>query len=455
MRDKTIAFHTLGCKVNQYETQALRERFAACGYTAVPESERADVYVINTCTVTSLSDRKSRQFIRRARRLNPDGIVAVVGCYAQMRPREVAAMREVDIVLGSAEKGRLPDLVAAFARDREKRAEILPFGADFGDARPGAARGVAGMDARTRAYIKIQDGCDRRCAYCVIPSARGPARSRPADDIVREAEALIDGGYGELVLTGINAALYDAGGETDAERGVHTIVGRLNALRGDFRIRLGSLEPTVIDARYVTRLFAYEKLCPSLHLSVQSGSTKVLAAMRRGYARADYLAIVRALRAHDPAYGIGTDFIAGFPGETEADFDDSLSLLEEVDFSRVHVFRFSKRPGVAAAAMPDQTPADVKAARAEKLLRAGERSAAAFLRRNVGAVRLALPERVDPETGLLEGLTENGIRVRFAGEATSCGRFARVRLTGPMGDGLRGERLQVLGQAGAVVSHSL
>jgi threonylcarbamoyladenosine tRNA methylthiotransferase MtaB len=353
-------------------------------------------------------------------------------------------MREVDIVLGSAEKGRLPELVAAFARDKEKRAEILPFGADFGDAGDvgcGADFGVAGMDARTRAYIKIQDGCDRFCAYCVIPFARGPARSRPADDIVREAETLIDGGYRELVLTGINAALYDAGGDAGAARGVHTIVERLNALKGDFRIRLGSLEPTVIDARYVTRLFAYEKLCPSLHLSVQSGNDNILAAMRRGYARADYLAIARALRARDPAYGVSTDVIVGFPGETEADFNDSLSLLEEVDFSHVHVFRFSKRPGVAAASMPDQVSAAVKASRAEKLLRAGERSAAAFLRRNIGAVRTVLPERVDPGSGLLEGLTENGVRVRFAGEASLCGRFARVRLTDPMGDGLCGERV--------------
>ncbi|MDR2296463.1 MAG: tRNA (N(6)-L-threonylcarbamoyladenosine(37)-C(2))-methylthiotransferase MtaB [Clostridiales Family XIII bacterium] len=436
MRDKTINFHTLGCKVNQYETQVLRERFAACGYTIVPESEAADVCVINSCTVTSLSDRKSRQLIRRARRRNPDGIVALVGCYAQTNPREAAAMREVDIVLGSAEKDRLPELVAAFARDGKKRAELRPFGADFG-----LHAGVAGMESRTRAYIKIQDGCDRGCAYCVIPRARGPARSRPAEDIVAEARRLIEAGHKELVLTGINAALYGAEAGDASARGVHTIVARLAALEGDFRIRLGSLEPTVIDARYVTRLFAYEKLCPSLHLSVQSGSTRVLAAMRRGYTRADYLELVRTLRAHDPAYGIGTDVIAGFPGETEADFADSLSLLEAVDFARVHVFRFSKRAGVAAASMPDRVPADLKASRGERLLRAGERSAAVFLRRNIGAVRRVLPERVDRESGLLEGLAENGVRVRFAGEASLCGSFVRVRLSAPMGDGLRGERL--------------
>jgi threonylcarbamoyladenosine tRNA methylthiotransferase MtaB len=436
MRNKTIAFHTLGCKVNQYETQVLRESFAARGYTVVSESERADVSVINTCTVTSLSDRKSRQFIRRARRLNPSGVVAVVGCYAQMNPEETAAMREVDIVLGNAEKSRLPELVEAFARDETKRAERADFSADFG-----SCAGLTGMESRTRAYIKIQDGCDRRCAYCVIPYARGPARSRPAEDIVAEARRLLEAGYKELVLTGINAALYGAEAKDASERGVHTIVARLAALDGDFRIRLGSLEPTVIDARYVTRLFAYEKLCPSLHLSVQSGSTNVLAAMRRGYARADYLELVRTLRARDPAYGLSTDIIAGFPGETEADFNDSLSLLEAVDFSRVHVFRFSKRAGVAAASMKDQVPAELKAARGERLLRAGERSAAAFLRRNVGAVRRVLPEHTDPKTGLLAGLTENGIRVLFAGDASLCGGFVRVRLSAPAGDGLYGERL--------------
>jgi threonylcarbamoyladenosine tRNA methylthiotransferase MtaB len=441
MRNKTVAFCTLGCKVNQYETQALRERFAAYGYTIVSEDEGADVCVINTCTVTGLSDRKSRQLIRRARRLRPDGIIAVIGCYAQMKPREAAAAGDADIVLGSAEKGCLPDLVAAFERDGRKRTALLPFGTDF-DVREGlAAVGVAGLKSRTRAYIKIQDGCDRRCAYCVIPSARGPARSRPAEDIVAEACVLLENGYRELVLTGVNAALYGAEAEDAADRGVHAIVARLDALGGDFRIRLGSLEPTVIDARCVSRLFAYERLCPSLHLSVQSGSTRVLAAMRRGYAREDYLALIRVLRAHDPAYGVSTDIIAGFPGETEADFNDSLSLLEAVDFSHVHVFRFSKREGTVAASMPEQVPAALKASRAERLLRAGERSAAAFLRRNIGAVRRVLPERVDPADGLLEGLTENGIRVRFAGEASLCGGFARIRLTASSGDGLRGERL--------------
>jgi threonylcarbamoyladenosine tRNA methylthiotransferase MtaB len=245
-------------------------------------------------------------------------------------------------------------------------------------------------------------------------------------------------GYKELILTGINPALYGADAGDSRDAGVHTIVGRLNALEGDFRIRLGSLEPTVIDARYVTRLFAYEKLCPSLHISVQSGSTKVLAAMRRGYVRDDYLDLVRALRRHDAAYGISTDIIVGFPGETEADFGDSLKLLEEVDFSHVHVFRFSKREGTAAASMADQVPAALKAERAERLIEAGKRSAAVFLVRELGAVRSVLPERVDPETGLLGGLTENGIRVYFAGEETPGGGFARVALSATMKDGLFG-----------------
>jgi threonylcarbamoyladenosine tRNA methylthiotransferase MtaB len=434
-RDKTVSFHTLGCKVNQYETQVLRERFAALGYTVVDESEAADVCVINTCTVTGLSDRKSRQFIRRAGRRNKDGIIAVIGCYAQMKPREVAAMPEVDIVLGSAEKGRLPELVAAFARDREKRTDIRPLGADFDSAGCGVAGGPA---SRTRAYIKIQDGCDRRCAYCVIPDARGPARSRPADAVVSEAMALIDAGYKELVLTGINPALYGADAGPGSDFGVHTIVERLSAIDADFRIRLGSLEPTVIDARYVTRLFAYEKLCPALHLSAQSGSTRILAAMRRGYTREDYSDLIRALRRHDPAYGVSTDIIAGFPGETDEDFAESLGLLEEVDFSHVHVFRFSKREGTLAASMPGQAPAALKAERAERLMRAGERSASRFLEREIGKVRLVLPERVEPCSGLLEGLTENGVRVRFAGDEAAVGKFVRVKSSGLAEDGLFG-----------------
>ncbi|MDR1247184.1 MAG: tRNA (N(6)-L-threonylcarbamoyladenosine(37)-C(2))-methylthiotransferase MtaB [Clostridiales Family XIII bacterium] len=433
-RGKTVSFHTLGCKVNQYETQVLRERFAALGFTDVGESETADVCVINTCTVTGLSDRKSRQFIRRARKLNPDGIVAAIGCYAQMNPREVGAMPEVDIVLGSAEKGRLPELVAAYEKDRKKRSDIRPFSSYFDSLSLGPEK--------TRAYIKIQDGCDRRCAYCVIPHARGSSRSRPADEIESEALALIRGGYKELVLTGINPALYGADySQEGCDHGVHTIVERLNALGGDFRIRLGSLEPTVVDARYVKRLFAYEKLCPSLHLSVQSGSSRVLSAMRRAYDREDYLDIIHTLRRHDPSYGVSTDIIAGFPGETDEDFADSLSLLGEVDFSRVHVFRFSKREATPAAAMPGQVSAALKAERAEQLISAGEYSAAAFLERELGTVKTVLPERVDSESGLLEGLTENGIRVYFAGEESLCGDFVRVRTSSPMKDGLFGYAL--------------
>jgi threonylcarbamoyladenosine tRNA methylthiotransferase MtaB len=249
---------------------------------------------------------------------------------------------------------------------------------------------------------------------------------------------LIGFGYKELVLTGINPALYGADAGDRGEAGVHTIVARLNAIKGNFRIRLGSLEPTVIDARYVTRLFAYEKLCPSLHISVQSGSTKVIAAMRRGYTRNDYLDLARTLRRHDAAYGISTDIIVGFPGETEADFQDSLRLLEEVDFSHVHVFRFSKREGTVAASMADQVPAALKTKRAERLISAGKRSAAVFLSREIGAVRSVLSERVDPETGLIEGLTENGIRVFFTGEEAQVGGFARVALSATMKDGLFG-----------------
>ncbi|MDR3296163.1 MAG: MiaB/RimO family radical SAM methylthiotransferase [Clostridiales Family XIII bacterium] len=462
---KTIAFRTLGCRVNQYETQALRETFADMGYEVVPETERADIYVINTCTVTNVSDRKSRQLIRRAKLRNPESLVAVIGCYAQTRPEEVSAMTEADIVLGSGEKGRLPGLIAAYEREPRKRTEIRPFDSESAYEDMG---GVTAMASRTRAYIKVQDGCDRFCSYCIVPYARGPARSRALPDIEAEAKSLLAGGYKELVLTGVNMALYGAeprngqdpqgrarpaaavpdlrearnNNEKQQGYGIHVIVNILNRIEGDFRIRLGSLEPTVIDAEYVKRLFCAEKLCPSLHLSAQSGSNRVLSAMNRRYTREAYLELAEVLRARDGGYGISTDLIAGFPGETEEDFEESLSLLRRLDFSHVHAFPYSKRAGTPAADMQGQIPAEVRSRRSRALIAAGEASARAFFERNIGAVRRVLPETADAGTGLLEGLSDNNIRVYFEGGEALCGRFADVRLSGMMKDGMAGTFLR-------------
>jgi len=296
------AFHTLGCKVNQYETEAMKEQFAEAGYEITGEEDFADVYVINTCTVTNLADRKSRQYIRKMKNVNPKALIAVTGCYAQMSPDEVSQIEGVDVVAGTNEKKNILSYIdearasklsagseqaseACSQPEGERHADIHVLSSD--ELTEYISEGVIhAMDSRTRAYIKIQEGCNRFCSYCVIPYARGHVRSRSADEIAEEAASLIASGYKEIILTGINAALY---GTDLGEGGIEPLIRKLNSLEGDFRIRLSSLEPTVINAEYVKSLLAYEKLCPHLHLSIQSGSNRVLAAMNRHYTREDYL----------------------------------------------------------------------------------------------------------------------------------------------------------------------
>lgn len=441
-----IAFHTLGCKVNQYETEAMKEQFRTAGHEIVGEEDFADVYIINTCTVTNLADRKSRQYIRRMKKQAPEAIVAVTGCYAQVSPEELAAMEEVDIVAGTGEKNNLLAYVEEFRQNRQEQLHIRAYDelTEYTD------RGIiTSMESRTRAYIKIQEGCNRFCAYCLIPFARGHVRSRNPQEVVEEARALVAAGFKEVILTGINTALYGTEEsfawpltpeEEDAGvSGIEIIIGRINALPGEFRIRLSSLEPTVVNADYVKRLMQYERLCPHLHLSIQSGSTNVLKLMNRRYNRDEYLDIVRVLKEHDPGYGITTDIIAGFPGETEADFLDSIDMIEQVKFCKVHGFHYSKRPGTAAASMKGHLDGNTKNDRITRLLDAGERSAREFfagcLQR--GEERTVLFEEWDD--GFITGYTENYIKVYAEGGEEHLNSFQKVRLLEEYKEGMKGE----------------
>lgn len=441
-----VAFHTLGCKVNQYETEALCLGFREKGYEIVGETEFADVYVINTCTVTGLADRKSRQYIRRMKKLNPKSVVAVTGCYAQIDPEGVGHVAGVDIVAGTNEKGNLLTYIEEFLEQREPQTHVLPYE----ELRTYEETGlVTATESRTRAFIKIQEGCDRFCSYCVIPYARGSVRSRAPEDVVAEAEGLLDQGFKELVLTGINTALYGTEEGFPKEEnglfGIEIILDKLERLAGDFRVRLSSLEPAVVDKDYVKRLLGYEKLCHHLHLSAQSGSDRILRAMNRPYSREDYLEIVEALREFDPQYAVTTDLIAGFPGETEADFQDSLRLIKEAGFSKVHGFKYSQRPLTKAASMEGQIPAPVKKARNQQLMEAGEQAAQAFFQENQGSVRRALLEEYQAQTGeegYLTGFTDNYIRVYVLAKAEEAERFVNVfrfvKLGEPFQEGMKG-----------------
>ncbi|MDD3167909.1 MAG: tRNA (N(6)-L-threonylcarbamoyladenosine(37)-C(2))-methylthiotransferase MtaB [Eubacteriales bacterium] len=443
-----IAFHTLGCKVNQYETQALKEKFLQRGYEIVGENDFADVYVINTCTVTGLSDRKSRQFIRRVKKINPDSITAVIGCYAQVSPDEARSIEGVNIVAGTNEKNKLPDYIEAYAKTKGVDCHIREWDQLTEYEETGI---ITSMDSRTRAFIKIQEGCDRFCSYCIIPYARGTVRSRGKEEIVKEAESLIGQGFKELVLTGINTALYgmekgkicntdqDNSENPDMIYGIEIIVNALNELPGDFRIRLGSLEPNVIDVDYARRLLKYERLCPHMHLSLQSGSDRILKEMNRIYDRKDYLQLVHLLKEHDPGYGITTDIIVGFPGETEEDYGESRSMIEQAGFCKVHVFKYSKREGTRAAEMKAHISPEVKARRSVELIRISDTESRRFYKRNLGTARRVLLEQYDPKTGLLEGLTDNYIKVYCKGSENRCNTFADVRLIELYRDGVKGE----------------
>ena len=426
-----IAFHTLGCKVNQYETEAMKEQFASAGHDIVGEEDFADAYVINTCTVTHMADRKSRQYIRKMKRVNPEAIVAVTGCYAQVSAEEVRKIEGVNVVAGTGEKQNLLRYIEEFYQEHQPQCHIKAYE----DLTEYISDGIiTSMETRTRAYIKIQEGCNRFCSYCIIPYARGKVRSRNMDEIIEEAKGLIDNGFKEIILTGINTALY---GEDLGYGGIEPLIAKLDALEGDFRIRLSSLEPTVINAEYVKGLLQYKKLCPHLHLSIQSGADHVLQLMNRKYGRQEYLDIVKVLKDHDPLYGITTDIISGFPGETDEDFADSLDIIDKVGFCKVHAFKYSVRKGTPAEKMK-QVPGEIKNARAAALGAKAEEDALRFYDLCKGAVRKVLFEET-AEEGFITGYTDNYIKTYVPGDESMLNRFYDVKLVDRFQDGMKGE----------------
>lgn len=419
--------------MNHYETEAIKEAFVSRGAEVVGEEEFADVYIINTCTVTNIADRKSRQFIRRAKRVNPDSIVAVTGCYAQVAADEVAEMPEVDLIVGNGRKAEICGLVMQKlqktpAEDAEgRRADVLVLPREELNFYEDMGCIEAGSDGMTRAYIKIQDGCDRFCSYCLIPYARGPVRSRPAEDIVEEVRSLVEAGHREIILTGINTALY--GTEAGAECSLSHLLTMLDELEvpegNDFRIRLSSLEPTVVDKDNVEEIIRHRRLCHHLHLSVQNGSDAVLKSMNRHYTRTEYLDIVKALRDYDPDFGITTDIIVGFPGETEDDFRNTLDIVKEASFGKTHVFRYSPRRGTAGAKLRGAVPEAVKKERAGILEETAEEVARGFRNSVIGKEQTVLIE--EEEDGYMTGYTGNYIKVYVkAPGGPSPGEFCRV-----------------------------
>lgn len=362
-----VSFYTLGCKVNQNETGALAQLFEQHGFTVVESGEAADVYVVNSCTVTNFGDQKSRKWLRRAKRENPGAVTVLTGCYPQAFPEEAAAIAEADVVTGSGNRRSiLEDVMQVVNGERDKVVDIRPH-------QKGEAFEELPMDRfadHTRAFVKIEDGCGRQCAYCVIPRARGPVRSRSEQSILEELRRLADAGYREVVLTAISLLSYGR----DTGTCLADLVERAAGVEGIERIRLGSLDPDLLTDRDIARLAAVDKLCPQFHLSLQSGCSKTLRAMRRPYTAEQYAAVADKLRA---AFGDGnvsltTDVIVGFPGETEEDFVQSMAFVTEQKFLKVHVFPYSRREGTPAYDYPGQLPEHEKEARSRRMTDAVE-----------------------------------------------------------------------------------
>lgn len=403
-----VAIHTLGCKVNQYETQAMEEILTRRGHVLVPFEDQADAYVINSCTVTAVSDKKSRQAVRQARKRAPDAVVALCGCYPQVSP-EAAARLDADLIGGSGDRLEFLNLLEKMTDRGEKRVALdNAMGRRCFECLP-----AGGLEGRTRAMLKAEDGCTNFCAYCVIPYARGPVRSLPLEQAEKEARHLEEEGYRELVLTGIELSSY--GRDLEGTPTPTDLIARVCAAAPNMRVRLGSLEPRTVTEAFCRRLAALPNLCPHFHLSLQSGCDAVLQRMRRRYDTARYAASAALLREYFPHPGLTTDLIVGFPGETEEEFAQTMAFLRQCAFSQVHIFPYSRRRGTPAADFPHQVPGRVKARRAKEagvLARAMKRS---WLTSWIGETVPVLFE--EEKEGFWRGYTPQYVEVQTRGEA--------------------------------------
>ncbi len=425
-----VAFHTLGCKVNYSETEALREQFRKEGFSPVSFNAYADVYVINTCTVTHLADRKSRQLVRRAKRHNPRGMVVVCGCYAQVEPDVVAALPHVDLLAGTTQRLLLPNLVKEKLQGKGVKRDVQPYGhRAYFEKLPWTPE-----QSRTRAFLKIQDGCDRYCSYCIIPLARGPLRSLPPQQALESLQEIIDAGFLEVVLTGIHLGLY--GVDLTPSTSLAAFLDKAVRLPGLQRLRLSSLEPADFSNALITVIADNNSICPHLHIPLQSGDDTILHSMGRSYDTAFFRGLLRDLRNVLPDLAVSTDIIVGFPGEAEEHFKNSLAFVEECAFSRLHVFPFSPRRGTRAAKMVPTVPPAVKKERSNSMLILGKTLSQNYRQNFDGRTFPVLFEKIInngeekefPTNMLLEGLTSHYLRVRVHTTSDLRGQLRNVLL---------------------------
>jgi threonylcarbamoyladenosine tRNA methylthiotransferase MtaB len=429
----TVSFITLGCKVNQFETEAMAEILERDGFKVLPPNEVSDIYIINTCAVTKESERKSRQFINKAKRINPNALVVAVGCSVQLNSEKINKGTRADIIIGTKHKGNIGKLIKDKLNDINQAYEIdeLNGREKFEELQ------ISTVHDKTRANIKIQDGCSQFCSYCIIPYVRGPIRSRAHDDIIKEVKRIAENGYKEIVLNGIHISSY--GKELQEKHSLIKLIEDINKIDGIERIRLGSIEPNLIsDEDFMKRYAALDKACDHFHLSLQSGSNSVLKRMNRRYTREEYKNNVELIRKFMPDSGITTDIIVGFPGETDEEFNETMEFVKEIKFSRIHVFKYSIREGTKAAEMKEQVIDSIKSHRSKVLIELGESIADEFMKEFIGRELSVLIE-TEKNNNIYEGYTTNYLKVLLKSDINVKSDIINVHVNGRRNDYLLSE----------------
>ena len=425
-KNMKVAFCSLGCKVNQYETNAMMQEFIKNEYEIKEFNELADIYIINTCTVTNVADRKSRQMLRKVKEINPQALVVACGCYAQVGKQELEKIDEIDIIIGNNEKSEIVKIIEE--KQSEKVSDVLHQNeyVEFG---------TTTFTEKTRAVVKIQDGCDRFCSYCIIPYARGKVRSRQIENIVEEVKKIASNGIKEIVITGIHIASY--GKDFNYKITLIDVLEKLNNIEGIERIRLGSLEPTIITEDFVTRLIKLEKICPHFHLSLQSGCDEILKRMNRKYNTQEFENCVNILRKYYENPTLTTDIIVGFPGETDEEFEITYKYLEKIKFYKMHIFKYSQRKGTKAAIMPNQVDGSVKEDRSKRLIELSNNNELQYNTKKINTYSEVLFEESDGE--YYKGHTKDYylVKVKDTGENLE-NKIVKVKLECPLGTFING-----------------
>lgn len=408
---KKVAFVSLGCKVNQYETNAMSQEFIEAGYEVVDFNDIADIYIVNTCTVTNIADRKSRQMLRRVKDNNKDAILVASGCYAQVGKQELEKIEEIDLIIGNNEKKDIVRIIENYQSAKLQQSDNSII-SDVMMQKEYVEFGTTTYTEKTRAVVKIQDGCDRFCSYCIIPYARGRVRSRKLENVINEVEQIVEKGIKEVVITGIHIASY--GKDFKENIGLIDLLEKLNQIQGLQRIRLGSIEPTIITEGFVDRLSKLEKICDHFHLSLQSGCDETLKRMNRRYTTSEFEIVTELLRNKFPNASLTTDIIVGFPGETEVEFEQTYEFLNKIAFYKMHVFKYSQRKGTKAAVMPNQIDGSIKEQRSRRLIELSDKNEQKYNSSYIGKVVEVLFEEMDGE--YYKGHTKNYMQVLAKGE---------------------------------------